>query len=147
MKSGHGGYMLICEFIRPTCFKASSVLDAPLRAPIVSTLFPAAGSPQNLRPLEEGEGGRRSGKACVIDQTASMTERASTPSSIYLSDLQGRDEAVAQEGAQNSIKKGVHFETHRSRVSVHASHEALTLHLPVAHPAREVRVFKAAWCG
>jgi hypothetical protein len=38
-------------------------------------------------------------------------------------------------------------------VSVHASHEALTLHSPVAHPsltlahpAREVRVFKAAWC-
>jgi hypothetical protein len=26
---------------------------------------------------------------------------------------------------------------------VHASHGALTL----AHPAREVRVFKAAWCG
>jgi hypothetical protein len=31
--------MLICEFIRPTCFKASSVLDAPLRAPVVSALF------------------------------------------------------------------------------------------------------------
>jgi hypothetical protein len=28
-------------------------------------------------------------------------------------------------------------------VSVHASHEVLTL----AHPAHEVRVFKAAWCG
>ena len=39
--------MLICEFIRPTCFKASSVLDAPLRAPVVSVLFPAAGGPQN----------------------------------------------------------------------------------------------------
>jgi hypothetical protein len=54
-----------------------------------------------------------------------------------------QDEAVAQEGAQNSVTKGVHFGTHRSRVSVHASHEAVTL----AHPAREVRVFKAAWCG
>jgi hypothetical protein len=75
-----------------------------------------------------------------------MTEWASTPSSICLSDPQGRDEAVAQEGAQNSVKKGVHFGTHKSRVSVHASHEALTLHSPVAHP-REVRVFKAAWCG
>jgi hypothetical protein len=41
--------MLICEFIGPTCFKASSVLDAPLRASVVSALFPAAGSPQNLR--------------------------------------------------------------------------------------------------
>ena len=100
MKSGHGGYMLICEFIRPTCFKASSVLDAPLRAPVVSALFPAAGSPQTLRPLEEGEGGRRSGEARVVDQTASMTERASTPSSICLSDLQGRDEASCAGGSQ-----------------------------------------------
>jgi hypothetical protein len=49
-------------------------------------------------------------------------------------DPQGQDEAVAQEGDQNSVKKGVHFGTHRSRVSVHASHEALTLHSPVAHP-------------
>ena len=82
--------------------------------------------------LEEG-GGRRSGKARVVDQTAGMAERASTPLSICLSDPQGRDEAVAQEEAQNSVKKGVHFWTHRSRVSVHASHEALTLHSPVAH--------------
>jgi hypothetical protein len=64
-----------------------------------------------------------------------MTERASTPSSICLWDPQERDEAVAQEGAQNSAKKGVHFGTHRSRVSVHASHEVLTLHSPVAHPS------------
>jgi hypothetical protein len=42
----------------------------------------------------------------------------------------GQDEAVAQEEAQNSVKKGVHFGTHRSRVSVHASYETLTL----AHP-------------
>ena len=35
-----------------------------------------------------------------------MAERASTPSSICLSDLQERDEAVAQEGAQNRVKKG-----------------------------------------
>jgi hypothetical protein len=80
--------------------------------------------------LEEGEGGRRNGKARVVDQTADMTKRASTPLSVCLSGPQGRDEAVAQEGAQNSVKKGVHFGTHRSRVSVHASHEALTL----AHP-------------
>jgi hypothetical protein len=89
------------------------------------------------RPLEEGEG------------TAGMTERASTPSSICLSDPQGRDKAVAQEEAQNSVKR-VHFGTHRSRVSVHASHEALTLRSPwltLAHPARKVRMFKEAWCG
>jgi hypothetical protein len=84
--------------------------------------------------LEEGEGERRSGKACVVDRTAGMMERASTSLSICLSDPQGRDEAAAQEGAQNSVKKRVHFGTHRSRVSVHASHEALTLHSPVAHP-------------
>jgi hypothetical protein len=83
---------------------------------------------------------RRSEKARVTDQTVGMAERASTPSSICLSDPQGRDEAAAQEGARNSVK-GVHFGTHRSRVSVHASHETLTL----AHPAREVRVFKVAW--
>ena len=51
------------------------------------------------QPLEEGEGGRRSGKARVADQTAGMTERVSTPLSICLSDPQGRDKAVAQEGA------------------------------------------------
>jgi hypothetical protein len=62
--------------------------------------------------------GEEVGKARVADQTAGMTERASTPSSICLSDPQGRDEAVAQEGAQNSVKKGVHFGTHRSRVSM-----------------------------
>jgi hypothetical protein len=64
------------------------------------------------------------GKHALLIKTAGMTERA-----ICLSDPQGRDEAVAQEGAQNSVKKGVHFGTHRSRVSVHASHEALTLSL------------------
>jgi hypothetical protein len=72
-----------------------------------------------------------------------MTERASTPPSIYPSDPQGLDEAVAQKGAQHSVKKGVHFRTHRSRVSVRVSREAFTL----AHPGREVGVFKAAWCG
>src|SRR5271156_2624999 len=53
---------------------------------------------------KKGEGGRRSGKARVADQTAGMTERASTPSSICLSDPPGRDEGVAQEGAQNSVE-------------------------------------------
>ena len=58
---------------------------------------------------KEGAGGRRSGKARVADQTAGMTERASTPSSICQSDPQGGDEAVTQERAQNSVKKGVHL--------------------------------------
>jgi hypothetical protein len=75
-----------------------------------------------------------------------MAERASTPSSICLLDPHGRDEAVAQEGAQDSIKKEVHFGTHRSRVSVQVSHEALTLHSPsltLAHSSREVRGVKS----
>jgi hypothetical protein len=38
-----------------------------------------------------------------------MAERASAPLSICLSDPKGGDEAVAQKGAQNSVKKGVHF--------------------------------------
>jgi len=63
-----------------------------------------------------------------------MMEKASTSLSICLPDRQGRDEAAAQERARNSVKKGAHFRTHRSRVSVHASHEALTLRLSVARP-------------
>jgi hypothetical protein len=35
---------------------------------------------------EKEEGGRRSGKARVVDQTAGMTEQASTPLSICLSE-------------------------------------------------------------
>jgi hypothetical protein len=38
------------------------------------------------RREKEAEGGRRSGKARVADQTAGMTERASTPLSICLSE-------------------------------------------------------------
>jgi hypothetical protein len=61
----------------------------------------------------DGEGGRwkrekegeEAVKARVADHTAGMMERISTPLSIYRSDRQGRDEAVAQEGAQNSVKK------------------------------------------
>jgi len=97
-----------------------------------------------------GEGGRwkrerekRSGKSRVVDQTAGMAERVSTPLSICLSDPQGRDEAVAQEGAKNSVKNGVHFERARKPRGAHLTHPSLTL----AHPTREVRSIKAAWCG
>ena len=99
--------------------------------------------------VKEAVGGRRrSGKARVVDQTAGMAERASMPLNICLSDPQGRDEA------QNSEKKGVHFWGPSIEVSVHAGHEVLTRRSPVghpsltlAHPARKVRMFKAAWCG
>jgi hypothetical protein len=52
--------------------------------------------------VKEGEGRRRSGKTRVTDQSTGMTERASMLSGICLPDPQGRDEAVAQEGVQNS---------------------------------------------
>jgi hypothetical protein len=45
------------------------------------------------------------------------------PLSIYLSDPHWRDEAVAQEGAQNSVKKRVYFGHHRSPFT----HPLLTL--------------------
>ena len=84
-----------------------------------------------------------------------MTEQASTPLSICLSDPQGQDEALAQEEAQNSVKKGVYFGTHRSFGGERAreprgAHPSLTRRSPwltLANPAREVRVIKAAWCG
>ena len=126
-----------------TCFRApirlftyiySYACSQPLAYLHPFTIGREGGRWKREKERRREEGGRRSGKACVTDQTAGVTERASTPSSICLSDPQGRDEAVAQEGAQNSVKKGVHFGTHKSRVSVHASHEALTLHSPVAHP-------------
>jgi hypothetical protein len=60
-----------------------------------------------------------------------MAKWAVTLLSICLSDPQGRDEAAVQEAAHNNVKKGVHFGTHRSRVSVHASHEAS----PFTHPS------------
>ena len=83
---------------------------------------------------EDGHWKREEGKARVVDQTAAMTEQASTPLSICLSDPQGQDEAVAQEGAQNSVKKGVHFGTpsiegERAR-EPRGAHPSLTL----AHP-------------
>jgi hypothetical protein len=98
--------------------------------------------------------GEEVGKARIADQTAGMTERASTPSSICLSDPQGRGEAVAQDGAQNSVKKESPFwdpsiEGQRAR-EPRGAHPSLTRRSPwltLAHPAREVRVFKAAWCG
>jgi hypothetical protein len=52
--------------------------------------------------------GEEAGKTRVADQAVGMTERASTPLSICLSDPQGRDETVAQ-GARNSVKKGGPF--------------------------------------
>jgi hypothetical protein len=60
-----------------------------------------------------GRGRRREKKWEIMrnDQTASRAERVATPLSIYLSDPQGRDEAIAQEGTQNSVKRRVYFGT------------------------------------
>jgi hypothetical protein len=63
-----------------------------------------------------------------------MAEQVSTPLSICLSDPQRRDEAAAQEGAQNSVKKAVllgpWIEGEHSREP------------RGAHPAREVGVLQ-----
>jgi hypothetical protein len=59
-----------------------------------------------------GERGRRSERkreSTRSDQTVSMVQRGSMALSICLLDLQERDEAVAQEAAQNSVKKGAHL--------------------------------------
>jgi hypothetical protein len=82
--------------------------------------------------------GEEVGKARVANQTAGMTERASTPSSICLSDPQGRGEAVAQDGAQNSVKKESPFwdpsiEGQRAR-EPRGAHPSLTRRSPCAHP-------------
>jgi hypothetical protein len=81
--------------------------------------------------------GEEVGKARAADQTAGMTERASTPSSICLSDPQGRDEVVVQ-GAQNSVKKESPFwdpsiEGQRAR-EPRGAHPSLTRRSPWAHP-------------
>jgi hypothetical protein len=58
-----------------------------------------------------GSGRRREKKweSTRSNHTAGMAERAVTPSGICRSGPQGRDEVVAQEGAENSIKKGSPF--------------------------------------
>jgi hypothetical protein len=87
---------------------ASSAMFLSLRLSLVAIGF---GSSSQLLSRgfssrhDGGEGGRwkegeRSGRASIADQTAGMTERASTPLSIL------------SVGAQNSVKKGVHFGTH-----------------------------------
>jgi hypothetical protein len=76
------------------------------------------------------------------DQAPSMAKWASTALSICLSIPQGRDEAVAQEGGE---RRGP-FWDHRSKVSVHTSHEVHSS-LALAHPAREGRVLKRGWYG
>jgi hypothetical protein len=78
------------------------------------------------------------------DQNAGMAERASTPSSICLSDPQGPDEVIAR--AQSSIKKGVYLRSIDDRAR---ERRVLTLYSPVAHRrspcSRGVNV-KAVWC-
>ena len=73
--------------------------------------------------MEEGEGGRRREKKGEEAGKHALLIKLGFHAVKYLS-----------VGAQNSVRKGVHFGTHRSRVSMHASHEALTLHSPVTHP-------------
>jgi hypothetical protein len=62
----------------------------------------------------EAAGGRRrrskrKRESTRSDQTGSIVQRGSTALSICLSDPQERDEAVAQEAAQTSVKKGAYL--------------------------------------
>jgi hypothetical protein len=70
-----------------------------------------------------------------------------------LSDLPGRDEAVVQEEALNSVRKGAHLgpsnEDARARETRDARRETLGAHPSLSHsyPAREVRVLKRYGVG
>jgi hypothetical protein len=71
--------------------------------------------------------GRRAMREEISRSLDAHGEANFLPLSICSLDPRGRDEAVAQKGAQNRVKEGVHFGACRSRVSVDASHEAPTL--------------------
>jgi hypothetical protein len=79
---------------------------------------------------EGGRGSRREKKreSTRSDQTASMAERAATPLSISVCWIHtGETKRLCRREPKIAERKGVHFGHHCSRVSVHASHEALTL--------------------
>jgi len=98
------------------------------------------------------KGAKGSGKARVIVKPGSIARTGgSTPLSIYRSDPQERDEAVAQEVAPKTAeKRGAHLGPSIEGWARTRAHEALTLHLPIAHPReqseRGVSV-NAARCG
>ena len=49
---------------------------------------------------------------------------------LSIGSTRARQKLLRRRQPKNSVKKGVYFGTYRSRVSVHASHEALTLAYP-----------------
>ena len=80
-----------------------------------------------------GEGGRwkrerekEAGNHALSIKLRVWRNGVSTPLSICLSDPQGREEAVAQEGAKNSVKNGVHFERAPKPRGAHLTHPSLT---------------------
>jgi len=87
--------------------------------------------------------GEKAGKYALLIKPQARRNELLRPQVSVCRIHKGETKRLRRDGAQNSVKNGVHFGTHRSRVSVHANHEVLTL----VHPAREVRVFKAAGCG
>jgi hypothetical protein len=80
-----------------------------------------------------------------------MMERVSTPSSIYLSDPQGRDETVAQEGAQKERKEESPFwdpstEGERAR-EPRGAHPSLTRRSPSLTLLARWECLKRHGCG
>jgi len=80
--------------------------------------------------VERG-GGRRRKRRAVVFILWVWEKGFPRSSSTRLSDLPGRDEAVVQEGAQNSLRKGAHLgpsnEDGRARETRDSRREALTL--------------------
>ena len=91
----------------------SSAIFLPVRPSLIAVGFGLSfqllscgfSSRHGVEKAAVGRGRRREKKARVADQNAGTMEWASTPSSICLSDPQGRDEVVARDRAQNSVKK------------------------------------------
>ena len=77
-----------------------------------------------------------------------MTERAFTPSNICLSDPQGRDEAVAQEGAQKiAARESILGPIDRGRACRRATRRSPFTHpsLALAHPRSPWLTLLARW--
>jgi len=73
-------------------------------------------------------------KARVAGQTAGTRNGLPRPQVSVCRIHKGETKRLCRRAPKNSVKKGSPF-WDPSKVSVHASHETLTLHSPIAHPA------------
>jgi hypothetical protein len=85
------------------------------------------------RPLEEGERRRRAekevGKHALLIKLQAWRNGLPRPQVSVCRIHKGETKRLRRREPKNSVKR-VHFGTRRSRVSVHASHDALTLCSP-----------------